>query len=412
VGPRARDVILSEWEPFSKVDQKRMPYVAEYEVATDTRSDGGHYDFEFTNPEGQPLEVGLETKGCQCSRVTVCVLSESDWGRYLGRKRQQPDAVARSRENPDDGFTWKELIPKDHKGAVVPPRGSGVVRLFWEGRAKREPKREMLELQIWVSPPGKYSQRALIPLAVPVQYVEPVRFHPKDLDVGTLSPEVREKSASLYCWSATRRLKVRGESSDARFAVKIQELDEPGCARLTEELRAEKILTRVRSAYRVDVTVSEEKGGKRLDLGTFHRSLPLEISGDGEALPVAPPVVRGRVQGDIRVGGLEDKGHILLKPFRTDFGVTKAVDLWAKPGLELKADGSEPADLGLKVSKLEKRPEGGEKDWAVWRVEVTVPPGLQPGPLPEEAAVVLRIQGEERRVRIPVRGTVLRGGGL
>jgi hypothetical protein len=409
--------VLAQWEPPPKVPPKPgtkvPPYAAEYEVSTDaTHPDGGHYDYEFTNPEGQSLEVGLESMNCQCSRVTICVLNDEQWSRYRDRKRQEPDPIARSRQSTtDDGLPWKELIQKDHKGVVVPPKGSGVVRLFWDGRRKKGPESDLLKLELWVTPPGKFSQRALVPLGAYVAYVEPARFYPKELDVGTLDPQVPQRSAHLYCWSATRRLKLSASQSDPCLTITIKELDEQERESLTRKLRELEIMTRVRSAFRVDVTVHEQKGDKRLDLGSFSRSLPLEVRGPGDLLPVAPPVVRGRVQGDIRVGGRDDKGHITLKPFKSNHGARATAELWAKQGLELDYDGCQPADLNFTV-KLPKQPEEGGTGWAVWRVELRVPEGLQPGPLPEETAIILRTRDGQRRIRIPVRGTVMRADGL
>src|SRR5262249_49330322 len=159
-----------------------------------------------------------------------------------------------------DDFPWTEKVEKDPKGVVVAPGGRGVVRLFWDGRAKREPEPARLDLKLWVSSPGKYSLHTTVDLVAFVAYVRPVRFHPDRWELDALSEGSPTKKGHFVCWSSTRRLTVSARQDDPCFVYQPRELTEDECRRLEEELRGRKIRTRIRSAYRVDVTAHETKG--------------------------------------------------------------------------------------------------------------------------------------------------------
>jgi hypothetical protein len=395
--------IEGKWEDVPKGKEDQVPYAAEYEIATGDRFDGGHYDFEFINPEGQDLEVGIDHTGCTCSKVLVCAFSEAEWDRYQKHKKANPDPVARSRENSEDGFPWKELTKHDTQGVVVSPKGKGVVRLFWDGRNKKEPERKPIRVKVWVNPPGKPSQRSVVPLAVLVAYVKPVRFYPKDLDAGVLSKD-EKKSLHFYCWSSTRKLEVYALSPDPCFDVAVKLLDEKGRAALAQELRDKGIATRVRSGYRVDVTVHENKDGHRLDLGSFARSVPLEIKGDGDTLPDPKPVVRGRVQGEVRVGGADDQGVINLESFKKFLGKKVTARVWAKKGVKLAYDHCEPPEFNFKV-ELKELGKENVTGLVEWEVHLQVPPVPEAGAFPQDTVIVLITKADKRRIRIPVRGT-------
>src|SRR5262249_37389689 len=139
------------------------------------------------------------------------------------------------------------------------------------------------------------------------------------------------------------------------FAFKAEPLDDKECEALMKEFRAAGNPARVRSAYRVEVVVHEQKSGKQLDLGPFQREAALVIYGDGEKLDVPVPMVRGSVHGDIKVGA-QDQQRIDLGNFKASIGKEVTVRLSTKAGMELEYEGFTPAGLGL-VVKLSKRAE-------------------------------------------------------
>ncbi len=389
--------------------QKTPPYAAEYEVASELRQDDGHYDFVFENANDEPVALGVANRGCKCAKISACLLQGSDWERYQ-KFQNSADPVTRSRKSPEDGFPWKPLIETDHKGLLVPPRAHGVLRVFWSGQGRRAPEQLLLQPELWVSPPGRYEARGTGKLAVPVAYVNPVVFDPERVDIGALGPQTPSLSAVFHCRSATRDLQVRVREDDPCFVLKATPLNEQECRKLSEGLRERGTLTHVRSAFRVEVTVYEEKGGKLLDLGSFVRPARIEIKGNNEVLHPMVPMIRGRVLGDVKVGALEEERGINLKYFKGPQGTTVKTTLWAKPGLQLAYDGFGPPILKLKVDVRRQKKED-INGWAAWEVRVTVPPGLDPGPLPEDSAILFRAgEGKTaRKVRIPLIGSVGRG---
>jgi hypothetical protein len=403
------------WEPKNKKAAqpgedkalKAAPYAAEFEVATDKTQDGGHYDFVFENLNDEPLALGLEERRCSCASVSACVLKGPDWERYQ-KFMNRADPVTRARQKPEDGFPWEPRGEAERGGLIVPPKTHGVLRVFWHGRGRREPERKVLQPQVWVSPPGKYEQRRTAGLVVPIAYVRPVLFSTERVNVGTLGPQTPSLSGVFHCWSATRDLKVRVHEADPCFALQVSPLSEQECLQLTETLRQQNTMTRVRSAYQVQVTVHEEKDKKQLELGAFERPARVGITGNNEELHPTLPTIRGRVLGEVKVGALEEERGINLKYFKGPQGTTVKATLWAKPGVDLVYEGFGPPILKLKVV-LRKQPKEDLPGWAGWEVQLTVPPGLDPGPLPEDSALILHTGGKGRRVRIPLIGSVGRG---
>jgi hypothetical protein len=390
------------------------PYAAEYEVTTDTHIDGGHYDFEFENANNAPVLVGVESKTCQCASVVACALNSAEWARYQSLKAKA-DPVTRSRQDAKDGLPWKALTEGSEDGLSVSAGQHGVIRIFWEGRNRLEPEKVRLNATIWVSPPGKFRERQTTTLGVHVSYVRPAHFYPDRLNLGTVSPQ-GSVSDSLHCMSATRDLEVSvSGSTDPCFEVQVRKLEKPEDLRqLAEDMRAKGILTRVRSAYRIDVTVHERKDGKQFDLGTFLRPLALAVKGNGERLHTAMPAVRGRIQGEIKVGTFEDDGAINLKNVKEDRLTRVTGKLWAKAGMELDYDSFTPKGLNLEVDPPVKLPANSPDSvsgWTTWEIRMTVPAGLQAGPLPEDSAIFLRVKNSQppRRIRIPLIGSVGRG---
>jgi hypothetical protein len=406
------------WEPQNKKaaqpdedkqlrEQKVIPYGAEYEVSTDTRHDDGHYDFVFENRNDEPLALGVEKQGCQCASISACVLAGPDWARYQ-KFVGQADPVTRSRQSTEDGFAWRPLVERELKGLTVPPRTHGVLRVFWLGTGRREAEKVFIKPEIWVSPPGQYDARNRGMLLVPTAYVRPAMFTTDRISIGNLGPQTESLSGVFHCWSATRDLQVRVRETDPCFATQVTRLGEEECRQLTETLRHQGTMTRVRSAYQVQVTVHEQKDGKQLDLGTFIHPVGLEVKGNNEDLRPLLPTVRGRVLGDVKVGALEEERGINLKYFKGPQGTTVKTTMWAKKGVELEYEGFGPPILKLKVD-LRKQDKEDLPGWVGWEVRVTVPPGLDPGPLPEDSALILRTKGKGRRVRIPLIGSVGRG---
>jgi hypothetical protein len=409
--PERNKAVRDKWQKDGRLDAPPSPqmYLAEYEVSTDKHQDGGHYDFVFQNANDVPVAVGVESMTCQCTNVEACTLTPDEWARYQ-KFRADKGPVERSRLSAQDGFPWKALTPDDTVGLTVPAKAHGAVRVFWVGKGKKEPESVRLGVDLWLSPPGKWDERQQMRLALGIAYVHPVRFSTTRLDVGTITPQTATLPATIYCWSATRDdLHVKVKNADPCFVYQVTPLKSAAQRQqLTDELRGQGTMTRVRSACRIEVTVYESKDGRQLDLGSFSRTVPVEVRADGEAVTPTLPVIHGRVVGDIKVATIEDKGVIDLKVFKAEASTRARAKLWARPEARLEYEGFTPRLLGLKDVKLSKRPADNVGDWVAWEIQFTVPPGLEPGALPEDSAIILREQGTKRRLRIPLQGTASR----
>jgi hypothetical protein len=342
----------------------------------------------------------------------VCALDAAGWASYQ-KLKAKADPITRSRQSAEDGLPWKAVSDADMGGVVVPAGRHGVIRIFWAGGGRREPEKMNLTTRIWVSPPGKYAERQVTPMGVIIAYVRPASFHPERLNLGSVGPQNPSVSEVLHCWSATRDLKVTASSADPCFEVLAKKLEkQEDLRKLTDELRAQGIWTRVRSAYRIEVTVHEQKGDRQLELGTFLRTLSLEVRDNRELLHPPLPTVRGRVQGEIKVGTFQDDGAITLR-VKTDRLTRATGKIWVKPGVKLEYDGFTPKGLNLEVDKAnffkEAPPADRVPGWNALEFQIIVPPGLEPGPLPEDSAILLRVEGSTRRIRIPLIGSAGRG---
>src|SRR5262249_50495739 len=140
--------------------------------------------------------------------------------------------------------------------------------------------------------------------------------------------------------------------------------------------------SRVRSGYRVEVTVYEEKDGQLLDLGVYSKPVVLESkAADGKLTGN----VTGVVRGDITVGIEPDRDRVDLKSFKVSDGKKLKVPLWADPGVRLKVEAKEPAYM--EVTLENKGPSANGR--VLWDLGVTIPPRRASGGLPRGSSITL-----------------------
>jgi hypothetical protein len=163
--------------------------------------------------------------------------------------------------------------------------------------------------------------------------------------------------------------------------------------------------TRVLSGFRVHATVREQHDGKQLDQGAFERQVPFLL--DGQPLETAGPVIHGFVQGDVQVGGPEDRGRVHLRTFQARDGIKKKFILSTPKGVKLEPVSQNPPYVGI---ALEQQPKESTTTRSRWTMELTVPPGSPAGPFPQDSVIILRIHGPmPRLIRIPVTGNAVQG---
>ncbi len=386
-----------------KKEQLLGEYIAEYETDTTGQKDAGFCDFEFKNATGQQLQVVLGDKFCQCSNVELALPTEAELARYRAH-RKQVQVPHGTRFGDADRFTWTEM-KRDQDGEIVEPGQTGIVRVLWNGRDTEKPKNLLVWADLLVGPKGAPLERVKQRLQVKITYVEPVRFLPAELQtVRFTSGSSGSNEQTLLCWSSTRDLSAAATDDDPLVQAIPEQLRPEECLTLEKRLAREYgIITHVRSACRVQVTIREQKDGRQLDLGSVQKPLPVTFRGDGEGLKsVAPPPVRVEVRGDVKVNGLGDRLQVNLNDIAPGTRSEVEVKVWTRADdLEPVAQ-LEPPRAGL-TAKLAKA--GTEAGGTVWNLTITIGSDVRSG-LVENTAVVLRRKNSSQSIRLPVTGHV------
>jgi hypothetical protein len=375
------------WNPNENGEPADKKYtIPEFELGI-----GGHYDYQFSNTSDGDIELGVSQTSCTCTGVTVCIFQSSQ-----DRAKYEKDKDARD-------LVWTKLeVDKELRSRVnVPAHAAGALRISWNG-AKTEPELVRLTTKVWTRA-GHGQDTREKNLLVLVNYVHPAKFFPERIDLGTLGPK-EWRTASFNCWSATRDLDVKPIGNDKLLEVAAQKLDANQCRKLQDEMRAHDLMTRIVSAYKITVTLQEEKDGQQLDMGLFYKPIPLAITSEGEPIDVAVPMVRANVLGDVTLGPEEEGGRIDFKFFRAKERTTKKVTLFAPKDTKLSFVRCEPVLLDLDVALKQVKTVG---DKMQWQMDVSTKLNRDPGMLPENGVLVLQCEspGATRLVRIHVLGT-------
>jgi hypothetical protein len=416
---KATDLIFPvrkvEWDPPSAG-----------EVEQETR---GYHDFWFQNEAAAPVELGLHSKSCKCSDVTVCLLSPDQAVRIqlvapfcavsqivagqLGILELCAQVLIDPANSPEllamRKLDWQKLDPGDPKGVVVEPRGAGMVRLAYEGK-KDKVGGELLSVTLWIQArEGRPAPRSFTNLELPVTFVPPVRVLDASLSLDDVNPR-EEKQVQFMCWSSTRAdfpLTVKEPFNDPCVSCAWSPLSAQERHSLNETTKS-----RVLSGYRVRVLVRERPDdNQQMDLGPFNRRIALTSDAAREPTIVQ---VHGVVRGEVTVGAEEDKGRIALGTYPARRGVPdKRVKLTSEqPGLELELARIEPEGIRYVRVKSLKKIEPTVDGRTRWELAVEVPPGGPSGKLPEHCAVLLKIPGKTpRHIRIPITGMAYQRSG-
>jgi hypothetical protein len=409
--------------PSFVIEEEQDPVRAEAEVE-------GHRDLRFRNRGDRPVTVRLEETDCGCAHVLAWVAPEA-WGglgpqEFLKRAEELPPA-------------WQTL-EQGGKGFTAPPAAEGLLRLQWTTPSVGDHR-------FWARLGLDDGQdRGSRQVEVPVHLVALVRLRPEDgpdggeVDVGRLNAG-GERTARLLCYSQTRDKFTLLPAPPGNDPCVSYGTPQP----LTrEEMQAlsGKVGTAVRAGYRVTVTVREQAGDNRLDMGPFRRrvvwktdvipghQVSTHVNGTvrGEVWLAAPLTLPSPPGGEGRVRG-EDESVDLGLVLPTDPKPLIFTLHSSDPQLRLTLDGESTVEF-LKVELLgpgEERDnlvkEGADAGGKSWRVRVLFrTDSLFRGPFPNPArpgydsaglcSVVFFVsrQGEAgqppRRLFVPVRGTV------
>ncbi len=378
----------------------------------------GQFDFWFKNPNTYPIELGLDVKGCKCSKVEMLVLTPDEASRA---QAGIPAAATAQISAAAGGFfgligpaavtelrlldflapsgRWQELLDAERNVASVPPQAMGVMRL---GFLRKDLGAIRLVAKVWAQEEGKPKTRGGdISLEAPISVDYPVRVRPDNQTLPDLEPN-QTVSTDFYCWSSTRAgldLAAREETKDPCFTCECRRLEGAEFVAAAAEL-AKEAHTSARAIFRVHVTVRERlSDGTQMDLGPFNRKIVLSCN--YADVPPGDCRVLGNVRGDVRVGSEDDKDMVLFRSFPANRGATTRVPVeTTQLGTKLVLQSFKPEYL-----KVEFKEKGLTERGTLYSLTVTVPPNRAAGRFSRDCAIVLKTVGPNPRlVRIPVRG--------
>ncbi len=231
------------------------------------------------------------------------------------------------------------------------------------------------------------------------------------IDAGELADNTPVQTHVVTMYSQTRTgddlpdLTVRvvkpggGEAGPFVAVGKIEPVPTDELARLAAQLASGSgKAARVRSAFRVPVTVAAKVGGTRPEIGRLDRELWITANVPGmEPKKVA---VKAAVTGAISIaGGATD---VNLGSFKQQVGASEQVVVTTEPAgavLEVVPGSARPDYVEASLRKL---PDAGVR--GQWQLAVRVPPGRHQGEI-TDGVVVLELKGPTpQRIRIPLRG--------
>jgi len=394
-------------------DETDPNYIKECETGV-----AGYYDFPFLNESQAPVSLGFSQSNCDCSRLMVVVFEPSAAAEVAENDKKHPTEYPAKAD-----WKWVPLTPNEKAGIAIPAGGGGVARVEWDGR-KSAGSRLRLTIKMWMHPAANPAERSFEHLEVPVIMAEPVRFAPDRLALEAITTGGQARGEML-AWSPTRDnldLKPDPTKVDALFEVAIDKIDANAAAELQDKFfiasvahfdpdaRAERLSslresakgTRYRSAFRIKVTLNEQKDGKQLDQGPLSRELP--VVAEDVAADLRRPMVTAYVRGDV-VLGTEDAAKINLSFLARD-GIKKSIPLWSEAGNDLTLDAFNPRVLKVELKQNKKESTAARNKWSL---EIWVPPGAWSGPFLDDSVIYLRTTSPPRRIRIPVTGNASQG---
>jgi hypothetical protein len=365
-------------------------------VVEDTREvevkSHGRQDFRFQNPHDEPVELGLNSKGCKCAKVQALVLSEEEESKL---NAMEPAQVQQFLDTAD---RWQSIEDPEGAGrlAAIPARRGGFVRLEWEAEQLGP---ERLWATVWARAQGQPKSRGPdTRLEVPLTVVAPVRLSTTKLDL----PEVKAgqpQTAEFLCYSTTRpELKVTAvteKTNDPCFVCSAKRLEGDEFQQAAKTL--EQVTSKLVSVYRITVAVHQQApdGTAQLEFGPFQRELVLRT--EEKDFPELGIDVNGTVRGDITVGTEEYPDRIIFKTFPFNEKKTVSTPLeTARAGTKLELVSVKPDYVQV---ELKPRDGGGTR----WDLTTTVPARRLLGRFPDDSAVILRTE-DDRRLRIPIVG--------
>ncbi len=424
----------ARWDPSSRAPCER--YFSGY---VETTKDGYAY-FWFENPNPAPVTFRPAGTSCgSCSDGAVAVVpveppppapppAPVGDGPPAPPSRLVPLALASQSAAPPGPFgpfaaaaaagrlyetlPWQAFSFSDTDAAftipAAPPGGTqlGILKLHY--RAGSEPGPKNLATTFTAQTAGSpavqnHTIRIAVMMAAPFDLLRP------EIDAGELTEGSGPRTYEVVAYSSVldaagfppptpgvrdgSNLPVVGEKF-VTFGPPVPladaELDALAFKLSTDAKQA----VRVRSGYRLPVTVSRQAGADALDIGPLERKLWYTSNSFERAV-----ALRGTVRGSVSLEG----GAADLEKFNGTTGSRKKFKVVLDdPATELSV--VEPATVpDFLAAALKRLPAEGDRGY--YELTVEVPAGALFGPLPPNSVVVLQAKGAKtQRVRIPVKG--------
>ena len=389
-----------------------------YEIDPDTRR---RTQFWFENRNAEPVTMQLQGVSCMaCTGGNVAAIPPE-----VTRNLFQHTALSMLPLGPFNGLSlglvqpaaslsqlqWTRYEFKDHPHATYHiPAGTsdpwapqwGILELAFKVQGERkEPLRAAFATKVDGTTRESINQFAIMFLVSPECLLSRTT-----IDVGKLDPLSGNRDYDFLVYSATRGpgaefgelpvpsciVQAPGGGDTVEFlqVSKPRRIPDADLVDIANELK-----TRVRSAYKITVTVRPNVGEKRMDIGLFERTLSVTAGAVTQQV-----VVRAMVSGGVWLEG--DRTEIDLGDFRGKVGLRRSsADLITeKDNLELVLvkDECRPAKF---TYELEKQPARGGRGH--YKLLISIPSG-QFGKVRGEA--VLEVKGPTpQRMRIPVIGS-------
>ena len=406
--PPSQEVLVfpeKDWPTPAAGEAETPPTIQE------AHQEGGH-NFWFQNDNDFPVQMGLISKNCTCSHVSVA-LAPDGW------------AAKQGRVDPGLDIAWQDLKNaaaqvEKLQGILVPAKAGGWVRLGWRDN---QPGPKLLTADMWTETSGQ-GGAPKVTLKANILFVPSINvFHPGESDpiLPPLTGGVVPTEVQYWCWSSTRshftleHVLPEVPSSQDIFITraKPKELSPQEIKKLEEDVSAElkkygKVLvTPVRSGYSVVVGVRERlPDGRQHDMGPFHATV--ELKSDAQADPVKL-TLRGSVPSDVTVvSGSDQLDRIQMGQFSSHEGHEKTVIVEADPGVQLEVDKDKIPEF-MKVELDVPKLKAGR---LTWNLKVAILPNKVNGPFPvaddpmlSDTAIYLKTKSKPPRgIRIPVSG--------
>jgi hypothetical protein len=317
-----------------------------------------------------------------------------------------------SRLTPDAAFPFED---QDKVVFHIPPANNpdgspqlGALELGFVARPPTEPRQLRSKFRSEVE--GNPTQVEEHDFGITFEVSDPIRVFPESLDAGTVEESGSGVTREFLVFSCTR---VPGERFPAPTVVmfaggsgeagKLVQAEAPVLIpaeeyeslsfHLSQQLKRP---VHVTGAYRVAVKINPKADSTPPDIGQFERSIQVSIPKvDAKHL-----ATRGLIRGGV---WLTNGNAIELPSFRGKDGVTETFELVSdRTDVELEEEkGMQQPDF-VEVAVDKKEDLGGKR---YFNLRVRIPQGKQLVSF-TNGVVVLKVKGSNRRIRIPLKGTV------